>query len=438
MSIKGKRNIGELRPLARTLFEAYQAAEVKTDDEYLRVINANRGFYQFQGGLIERTELVADAIDALIESAMKLIGPKGASERALTALAEQTGRELIKDGLDLDAAVTSLIERFYEESNATYELVLPNYLIDLGGDVRSITIGRVRAAMTEDVAVELVKREIPVVITLGPELSQSAHDRKIHFTMPPCCWVVNVAAAKDNAYEEAKWLIDVAVSLLRLSYKIISPMFPIYGDVEPHPTFPWHLKNISVMIAEKYTTGGRPIGTKSYEIDKTIEAIVTDPAFLARAKLIFDPPKGSLAERFHQGLGWLTRARQSDDRAERLLYFFTAIEALLSTDDKSAPVVQTIARNAAAILTPDISARVKTAKKIRELYDLRSSVVHRGSRPVSSPQTQITQKIAEDLFWLVLNRVDLSMKHSAFNEQLSVASYGSPWPIKSDGIESSV
>jgi hypothetical protein len=35
-----------------------------------------------------------------------------------------------------------------------------------------------------------------------------------------------------------------------------------------------------------------------------------------------------LAERVGQGLGWLTRGRQAEDRAERLLYFFTAIEAL--------------------------------------------------------------------------------------------------------------
>ena len=81
------------------------------------------------------------------------------------------------------------------------------------------------------------------------------------------CWVVKVAAAKDNAHEEAKWLLDVAVSLLRMSYRIIGPMFPMYGDVEPHPTAPWHLKNISVTIGQKFTTAGKNLAPKSYEID---------------------------------------------------------------------------------------------------------------------------------------------------------------------------
>lgn len=151
-------------------------------------------------------------------------------------------------------------------------------------------------------------------------------------------------------------------------------------------------------------------------------------SFAARAKLVFDPPKGSLAERISQGLGWLTRGRQSDDRAERLLYNFTAIEALLSSDDKSAPVTQNIARNAATILTDDVAARANTAKDIRKLYDLRSSVVHAGSRPVAWTQANLAQNLAEELFWKVLPNADLSLKHADFIAQLSFASYGSPWP----------
>ena len=54
----------------------------------------------------------------------------------------------------------------------------------------------------------------------------------------------------------------------------------------------------------------------------------------------------------------MTRGRQARDRSERLLFFFTAIEALLSGDDKTAPVTQTIARRAATILVDDPTHRL--------------------------------------------------------------------------------
>jgi hypothetical protein len=165
-----------------------------------------------------------------------------------------------------------------------------------------------------------------------------------------------------------------------------------------------------------------------YEVNKKLEAAICQPSFIVRAKLVFDPPKGTLAERVSQGLGWLTRGRQSHDRAERLLYNFTAIEALLSSNDKSAPVTQTIARNAAAILTEDVAARAKTAKDIIKLYEFRSSIVHAGSRPVAWTHANVAQNLAEDLFWRVLPSADLSLKYQDFIDQLSFASYGSPWP----------
>lgn len=422
-----KGNAGEIRPLARTFLESYQAAAVKTHDDFRRVISGHDGYHHFEGGLVELTDQVMKATDALVDKAIRMIGPKGASERALTTLAEEAGKDLIRGDLDIDGAVTKLMEKFAEESSSSFEVILPNYLIDFTEGVTSIDVGRVRAALSQDVSSELARRDIPVTIMQGPDISQAFLGRTIVLTLPPRCWIVNVAAAKDNAQEEGKWLLDVAVSLLRMSYRIVGPMFPMLGDIEPHPTLPWHLQGVSATIGKDYTTGGRHGIIKSYEIDRQLEAAVTDPSFIAPAKLIFDPPKGSLAERISQGLGWLTRGRQSGDRAERLLFNFTAIEALLS-GDTGAPVTQTIARNAAAILTDDVAARANTAREIRRLYELRSMVVHTGGRPVAWTQAKLAQNLAEKLFSRVLHKIDLSLSYSAFIGQLSFASYGSPWP----------
>ena len=147
--------------------------------------------------------------------------------------------------------------------------------------------------------------------------------------------------------------------------------------------------------------------------------------------MVFDPPEKSLAERFSQGLGWLTRGRQAKDRAERLLYFFTAIESLLSNDDKTAPVVQNIARQAAVILTNDAPVRAAVASDLKKLYALRSALVHTGSRAVLSTNANDAEILAELLFSRVLSEIDLKQSHAKFIEGLSKASYGQPWPNQS-------
>jgi hypothetical protein len=422
-----KDSSGQIKPLARAFLAAYQAASVQTDEDYLRVIKGDTGYRHFEGGLIELTDQLVKATDALVDKATTLIGPRGASERTLEMLADEVGKDLVTETLDLDGAVAKLIDRFFEDANSSFEVILPNYLIDLTEGIRAVDMGRVRVALIEDVAADLDKREVPLILEQGSDLSRFRRDEKIVLTFPRSCWVVNVAAARDHAREEARWLVDVAVSVIRLAYRRVGPMFPLPGDIEPHPAQPWHLKDVSATIGKDFTTGGAHGFIKSYEIDRLLEPAITDPAFLARADLIFDPPKGSVAERIHHGLGWLTRSRQSDDRAERLLFTFTAIEALLSGSDKTAPVTQTIARHAAAILTDDPTARFNTAALISSLYGFRSTVVHRGGRPVAWTQAKQAQSIAEHLFSRVLHRVDLSMKFADFAARLSVASYGGPW-----------
>jgi hypothetical protein len=248
MSSKGihKGNAGELKPLARTFLETYQAASVVSEEDARRILMGDGGYSQFEGGMVELTDQVSTATDNLVDKAIKMIGPKGANERALAGLAEEVGRDLIRGEIDLEAAVTKLIQSFAEEGNSSFEVILPNYLIDFRDGARSITIGRVRAALSDDVSAELGRRGINVEIKQGPQLSQSFRDRNLVLTFPRQCWVVNVAAARDNAQEEAKWLLDVAVSLLRMSYKVIGPMFPMAGDIEPHPSQTWQFKEGSV------------------------------------------------------------------------------------------------------------------------------------------------------------------------------------------------
>jgi hypothetical protein len=164
-------NTGQIRPLARAFLEAYQAASVQTDEDFLRVIKGDTG-YHFEGGLVELTDQLVKATDALVDKAIRMIGPKGASERALQMLAEEVGKDLVRGYLDLEAAVAKLIDQFAEESTGSFEVILPNYVIDFTEGIRSADMGRVRGALSEDVSADLGLRDIPILIEQGADLYQ--------------------------------------------------------------------------------------------------------------------------------------------------------------------------------------------------------------------------------------------------------------------------
>ena len=157
MSGKGvhKINLGELKPFARTFLEAYRTASITSDEDLQRIMREG-GYATFEGGMVELTEQVSTTLSHLVDKGIKLIGPKTANEKALSNLAEQAGQELIRGDHDLEGAITRLIESFSEESASSFEVLLPNYLIQFHDGVRSIAMGRVRAAFTDDISTQLM------------------------------------------------------------------------------------------------------------------------------------------------------------------------------------------------------------------------------------------------------------------------------------------
>ena len=95
-----------------------------------------------------------------------------------------------------------------------------------------------------------------------------------------------------------------------------------------------------------------------------------------------EPEEGERGGAPRRGLGGLMRGRQTVDRAERFLLLFHGYGGSLSSDDKAAPVVQTIARHAAVILQHDPRKPASCFGII--LYAARSALVHAGRRNVAT------------------------------------------------------
>jgi len=298
--------------------------------------------------------------------------------------------------------------------------------------VREIRIGHVRACPTALAFAELNKQGNRSALELhGKNKDIVVVDKKLKTTMPAICWEIsNVRAAKENIEEEALWLIDVALSLLRLYCSEaprprpgVKPRRPV---VEPHPLQIEARRSIALSDVT-ITTGTHSYDEpRPYLVDRKIARRAKTVKFVRMAEEIFGAPERTLAARLRQGLGWLTRGRRSQDRSERLLFFFTAIEALLG-GGRSA-VAERIARHVATVIEPEINLRHKATRMVRRLYAVRNELVHEGGRDVSHMDVIHLQDMVERLYKRVL-KMELRIASefipaATFLERVDEASFG--------------
>lgn len=388
-----------------------------------------------------RNSIIFHADDDLFSSAINLgtlcvekLGPKFGDENDVDKLIWKHTCDGALSGTSPETIADEFLKSLVEHAQSASTYVCANQLFRFHSNTHRLEIGSVEIVAVTNPTQDIFDGKVNPswVLSVGQEYAFSENEN-IKIQIPTTCWKVSAHASQSNVKEEAEWLIDVAISFFRVSqYELLrsasNGLFPEIGKTEPLPTRIPESETQYLLMTENGISAGGVWVPPMYVIDDAVIAATQTPEFKAKAQAIFFPVQGSLAERFGQGLGWLTRGRQSEDRAERILFFFTAIESLLSNDGMRAPVVQNIARSAAAILTNDVADRAKNAAKIKSLYGMRSALVHAGKRNVSKKEANTAQVIAETLYMSVLEHVSLTVSFSTFQAGLGQATYGLPWP----------
>lgn len=385
------------------------------------------GFSLRNGYFFHEDKEFIDAKRSLIDRCVVLLGPKFDHESELETIAWDSILEDIKKVDSFEDFVKAL-SVLYENQ---FYYIMPNHLFRFEQGVTNVKIGPVEALSAKKIITDLKKITNPkqIVFKEGDKALLEFNSIPITQTVRSLSWRVNISASKQNLEQESLWLINIALSLFRIAYKGHNhSLFPRLGETEllPNQFQSFDRTGFSSTDTGVNIGGGEIPGL--YSLDKKAISFTKRTKFVNLAKSIFNPNKKTLAERVSQGLGWLAKGRQSNDKSEKLLFFFTAVEALLSSDDKTAPVVQTIARHTASILSMNIQSREQIASQIRKLYTLRSALVHAGSRGVSKKEVILMQFYSEALFSEVINKADLNMKLSTFQQGLNRASYGGKWP----------
>ena len=426
------KNDPDLKKKAEAFFASAWSARCKTQDESNQAFKDifTHGFRMIEGIFFKTGPENYNHQKNIVDRCIKLLGPKIGHEKDIEDLAWKTAAQMQDD--DVSAPVKNFIESLLELIKAEHPFYVPNYAIRFKEDFREIKIGPVCARMTEDVIADMQEMEKVWESKRVKGSNPSFFFETCKTIIKPAliCWVVTVNAARKNTEEEALWLIDTALSLLRLSHPVKhdNPFFPSIGDTESHPIIPPKRDTTGFIMSDKaISTDGGSV-PQFYQVNKAVSNHLQSINFEERAKKIFSPVSKSVGERVAQGLGWMARGRRSHDRAERFLFFYTAIEALLASSDKTAPVIQMIARHAAVILAEKVEKRYEISKIIRTSYETRSALVHGGRRNVSKTEADNAQIMAEILYLAIFNKVDLTSQSESFEAALSKASYGLPWP----------
>ena len=353
---------------------------------------------------------------------------------------------------DVSKCARDFVEEVSSYSQRGYAYIAPNYVLRFTDQASKVVIGPVEAMKTECIANSQNGDSEHKSIHVGSKFDFSISEGRLLIELPEYCWFIPmgyVQAARRNAEEKAIWMINIAISLLRLCHPNPKQSdFPKIGDLEEMPiTEPKKFwlgggrEEKAFVLHDVNKTPRSPLFGFSaavqssvrrmdgvYTIDDSVVKVAEDEGFKRKAAQIFSPGRKSLSERFGPGLGWLSRARQTSDRAERFLFFFTAIEALLCSDDKTAPVVQTISRHAAVILHDSPEERARLAASLRALYKVRSVLVHTGQRRVSQTNIIKVQQVVEELYRTVMERYPLDVRFDEFGKSLAHASNVTSWP----------
>lgn len=319
------------------------------------------------------------------------------------------------------------------ESFMTTEVIyiVPNYALILTDGITSFQIGLVKCVMTESIKSDYEKnvRNINILINEN-KVGHQVINSQPAFALPAQCFCINLKCSPKRANNMAQWYVDIAISLFRLyAFKCKTDYghFPRIGELDP---LAFEARNgndsaLTIFPTEKKSSYGTYSSYLVYEINQETIKQFFASNFKEVCSKIFLAKSDFVCERLQRTLGWMTKARSSHDLSMRFLFFFTALEALLTPQGTNTQITDTIARNVATIIA-DIDTRFTIYNKVKGLYDVRSRLVHSGSREVAESDCDQLQYYTELVCLEIINSsIDKDIK--TFHTELKEAGFGRKW-----------
>jgi len=389
----------ELRNNALAFIAISDRSRCANRESFSRALASNKGYRFSSSGVYEYTSELLRHLDSVIRRSVDLIGSTLLDEQTVEAgLWRVVDKQLV--GAD---AFKEFVAEIYGDLNVDYRYVMPNHQIRFEEGLTQLKIGPVGAVLGDVIASEINqgKKNPNWRVEVRHDDPPSSDGVRIA-GIDAVCWEVQVRASEGSVENEAIWMVDIALSLLRLLYPPSQQTgyFPGYDQVECKTGTRPTIRSRNLLLSDDGISFGGWGLPPHYLITRPVAAIFDSEETKEIATALFQPPEKSVAERVARGLGWLTRGRQAHDKAERYLYFFTALETLLTLE--GAAIVGTIARHVSVLLMKAPSDRFRASDEVKKAYGIRSRLVHEGKRNVSwykgdTSKSSLRQLIGESL-----------------------------------------
>lgn len=428
----------KLVALASAFLEDADGAAVRSHEEMSAAFTDGHGWASHSGVTFIQRPAVRATQAALVDAILRKLSTRaGHEDEVRSATWREAALWLTTDEpAPVADAARQLLKAIEERDEVTADLVLPNYTFRRAPGVESVRIGPVEVLDAEvaKARVDALDNEHLRFVVDGGRGS-AFRERAVEISYPATCWWVRVAASERNVRDEGAWLIDTAISLARFLHRPWGGLAVGHKDLEPHAFEPSPQdQSGAFFVGDRFSGGGRT-AARYYELDGTAARALESDRARSIAASIFEPTKHSVGGRVALALGWLTRARRTRDRFEALLFYFTALETLL-VPGKVEPVSQTISRQVAVILRDKPTNRRTMFQRMRQLYEMRSTLVHAGQRTALASDVRTMSVVTDHVFMRVVNEVDLSIPAETLIASLNDATFGDPWePPKADPLE---
>ena len=331
--------------------------------------------------------------------------------------------------IDLDEATNTFVERYIEYASKPTQIIFPCGSIKLEDGLDHFALGPVAVCTGEHYYTKRLKGVTGPnwMFSHGATFETLTENNKFVHQIGSTIFKVDVIATPPTAYSEAQQLALAFQSWLeirsRRSYgsltasvgdRTLSP-----GDTRTVFEEPW----LTARDDDTFLTNSSKMAPWISIGPDTIVILKEDGVDQEFDKIASADPK-TLGARISAALSWYGLARTILDPSHRFALLFTAIEALLTDPSPSAPVTDTIARNASTIISTSIDHREKNAKIVRDAYRMRSKVIHNGARSATRYDVKQIEYITHILIYCILKTFDIGLAHGEFLGVLRSASYG--------------
>ena len=320
-------------------------------------------------------------------------------------------KETIK--IEIDRCLKVLVESIEE-----CRVLIPIESFKLEG-IPELRIGNVRFTEYDSIHETMIS-ELHEIIERNPTIPpESKHLNKIHFEkmaiepfVNKVCADVTVNSEVEKSYYKALYEVENAVNLLRCYIPLLfsrssKVQIGIYGS------------NDNINAGRRSLLSIKPKGGFNCRMERfgPLEPYIMSPDKLMHLKencyldslgrmLAKDvKSRKDLEKRIINAIRWIGTGIHSGSDCDKFLMFIIAIECLLIKryeEGKSSP----IAERCAFLLSDKPDGRIQIDKKVRDIYDTRSMIVHEGLTEITTEDTGSAQWLAISCLFAVCRRLN--------------------------------